>query len=566
MRDQSNTMTGARALVKSIAAHGIDTLFGLPGAHLYEFYDALYDYRDSMRVVSSRHEQGAAYMAFGYSFSTGKIGAYAVVPGPGVLNTTAALLTAYGCCARVLCITAEIPSHGIGRGIGFLHELPGQLDVMRHVTKWAARIDRAADAPRTIAEAVRQLRHGRPRPVEIEMPIDIMSSVAEMHFPSPLPPPAPAAPDPDQVNAAARLLGRAERPLIMVGGGAVDAGAEVFEIADALQAPVVSWRHGRGIVSDRHYLSQSYPAGNRLWAEADVVLAVGTRLKYPLLYWGTQGLDIIRIDIDPAELDRVEAPRVGIAADARAGLAALGPAIARHNRRRISRREELERLKASMRSSWAHLEPQLSYLRAIREALPEDGILVDEITQVGFVSWFDFPVYRPRHFISSGYQGTLGYGFATAIGVQIANPGKKVVHIAGDGGFLYTMPELATAVQHGIPLVTVVFRDDRFGSVYRDQKTKYHGRLIGAELHNPDFVALARSFGAEGMRASGPDALRASLLRAFDAAGPVIIDVPVGEMPNAWEFAMLPRVRGTDRPLPPLSASHTDPRGEYRDV
>jgi acetolactate synthase-1/2/3 large subunit len=537
-------MTGGQAMVKAIVDHGVDTMFGLPGAQLYAFHDALYDHRDRMRVISSRHEQGAAYMALGYNRSTGRVGAYAVVPGPGVLNTTAALLTAYGCSARVLCITGEIPSHGIGRGIGFLHELPNQLGVMRSMTKWAARIDRPEDAPALVAEAFRQLHSGRPRPVEIEMPMDIMSREADVEWPPPGAPQAPPAPDPDLIRSAARLLGRAKRPLIMIGGGAVEAGAELLEIAEMLQAPVVSFRHGRGVVTDRHYLGQSYPAGNRLWGSADVVLAAGTRLMDPLMQWGTEGLDVIRIDIDPEEIDRIEAPRIGIVADARAALAELVPALARHNIHRDSRREELEGLKREMRASWAHLEPQVSYLNAIREALPEDGIFVDEITQVGFVSWFAFPVYHPRHFISSGYQGTLGYGFATALGVQIGNPGKQVVHVAGDGGFMYTMPELATAVLHRAPLVTVVFRDDRFGNVYRDQKVMYHGRTIGAEFHNPDFVALAESFGATGMRARSPAELRAAILRAFGIGGPTVIEVPIGELPNPWQFIMLPRVRG----------------------
>lgn len=536
-------VSGGKAIVQSIVNNRVDTLFGLPGAQIYELYNALYDYRDQIRIVSSRHEQGAAYMAFGYAHSTGKVGVYAVVPGPGLLNTGAALLTAYGCNARVLCLAGQIPAEGIGRGVGYLHELPGQLELMGHLTKWAARIDRPADAPVRIDEAFQRLRTGRPRPVEIEMCMDVMAEQGDVRFMDAFEPPAPAPADPELIDRAARRLGRAERPLIMVGGGAVEAGAELLELAEMLQAPVVSFRHGRGIVSARHYLAQSLPAGHRLWAQTDCVLAVGTRLEIPLLYWGTGDLDIVRIDIDPEEIDRVRQPAVGIVADAKTALAQLLPAAARFNRKRASRRDELTTLAKAVRTELAYLEPQRSFLKVIREELPEDGILVDEITQVAFVAWLDFPVYAPRTFISSGYQGNLGFGFATALGVRIGNPDKKVLHIAGDGGFMYTMPELATAVRDGIDLVTVIFRDDKFGNVHRDQKHLYGDRVVGSTFHNPDFVALAESFGANGLRANGPEPLRAAIRQAFAMDGPTLIEVPVDEMPNPWKHIMLPRVR-----------------------
>ena len=536
-------MTGAQAIVRSVVNHGVDTIFGLPGGQLYYLYDAFYRQRDQVRIITSRHEQGAAYMAFGYAHSTGRVGVYDVVPGPGVLNTTTALCTAWACNAPVLCLTGQVPTEGIGSGAGYLHELPDQLAIMRGLTKWAERIERPEDAPGLVAEAFRQLRTGRPRPVELEMAPDIMELEQEVQLLDPVTEYAPAEPDPDAVTAAARLLAGAKRPLIMIGGGARDAGDELLAVAEMLQAPVVSHRQGKGVVSDRHYLSQTYPAGHRLWADADVVLAVGTRLKYPLMYWGTKGLDIIRVDIDPEEVARVKAPAVGLVADARCTLAALIDALPKHINTRPSRQDELETLKAGMAAEYERIQPQLAYLQVMREELPDDGYFVDEVTQTGFASWFGFPSYLPRHFISSGYQGTLGFGYATALGVKVAHPDKPVLQISGDGGFMYNVQEVATAVAEGIQLVTVIFRDNRFGNVHRDLRTRFGDENLGAELRNPDFVALAESFGALGLRATTPEELRGALRRGFAASGPVLIEVPVDEMTSPWEFIMLPAAR-----------------------
>lgn len=536
-------MTGAQAIVRSVVNHGVDTIFGLPGGQLYYLYDAFYRQRDQLRIITSRHEQGAAYMALGYAQSTGRVGVYDVVPGPGVLNTTTALCTAWACNAPVLCLTGQVPTVGIGSGAGYLHELPDQLGIMRRLTKWAERIEQPADAPALVAEAFRQLQTGRPRPVELEMAPDIMELEQEVQLLDAVRQYPAAEPDPDAVTAAAQLLGAAKRPLIMVGGGARDAGEELLAVADMLQAPVVSHRQGKGVVSDRHYLSQTYPAGHRLWRDADVVLAVGTRLKYPLMYWGTKGLNIIRVDIDPEEVARVQAPAVGLVADARCTLAALIDELPKHMATRASRQDELETLKGGMAAEYKRIQPQLSYLQVMREELPDDGYFVDEVTQTGFASWFGFPSYLPRHFISSGYQGTLGYGYATALGVKVAHPDKPVLQISGDGGFMYNVQEVATAVAEGIKLVTVIFRDNRFGNVHRDLRDRFGDDNLGAELRNPDFVALAESFGALGLRATTPEELRGALRKGFAADGPVLIEVPVDEMTSPWEFIMLPAAR-----------------------
>lgn len=539
-------MTGGDAVVRSVVRNGVDTFFLLPGGP-YELFDALFEDHASgkIKIINARHEQGTAYMAYGYAKATGKPGVYLVVPGPGMLNTTAALCTAYAGNAPVLCLTGEIASHAIGRGAGYLHEIPDQLGVLQRLTKWSAHIPHADQAPQLVNEAFEQMCTGRPRPVALQMPVDIAALQAEVSLIEPYAGAERLQADPDLIERAATILGKAKRPLIMVGGGAVDAGPELLAVAEALQAAVVSHRQGKGIIDDRHYLSQTYPAGHRLWADADVVLAVGTRLKYPLMYWGLDDdIQVIRVDIDATEIGRVAQPAVGILADAKAAMTQLHDALERCNTTRASRKPELQALKSAMRKEYENaVGPQLAILDVIREELPEDGYFVDEITQVGYVSWFGFPMYAPRHFISSGYQGNLGYGYATSLGVQAAHPDKKVVSINGDGGFMYQVGELATAVKHKLGVIAIVFSDGAYGNVKRDQMRHLHGRLVGSEFENPDFMKLADSFGIAGYRATSPEKLGSALKQAMQQAGPALIEMPVPELPSPWPFIGLPRAR-----------------------
>ena len=539
------SLTGAESILKSLQQNGVDTIFGLPGGQLDHLFDAIYKTKENFNLIHSRHEQGAAYMAFGYARSTGRVGTYTVVPGPGLLNTTAALSTAYACNTPVLCVTGQIPSDGIGTGRGYLHEIPDQLGLIQKLTKWAARIDHPSQAPVRIREAFKQLQTGRPRPVELEMPMDVMGQLSEVSL---LPPESYAESDPhlEHIEQAAKLLAKAKKPLLVVGGGAQGANLEILQMAELLQAPVTFFRSGKGVIDERHYLSQCFPAGHRLWKEVDVVLAIGTRLKYQQMYWGLdENIKILRIDIDPTEINRISHPEVGIVAEARTALKALLPKVERYNLRRTSRKQELIELKAEFYSAFENeISPQMAYLRVIREELPEDGYFVDEVTQVGFASWYAFPTYYPRHFISAGYQGTLGYGYATALGVQAAHPGKKVVSISGDGGFLFNMQELATAVQYGLGVVVIVFNDNKFGNVQRQQKEWFGGRIIASDLHNPDFVKLAKSFGLSGQRVRTPDKLRPVLRRALADSAPALIEVELTQdMPTPWPFILKPYAR-----------------------
>src|SRR5436190_7437017 len=450
-------MTGGGALVEMLRRHGVDTLFALPGVQNDALFVALYDAGEAMRVIHPRHEQAAAYMAFGYARASGRPGAYAVVPGPGVLNTTAALATAYATNAPVLCISGQIPSNLIGRGFGLLHEVPDQLAILKGLTKWAARIDHPSETGKRVNEAFRQLADGRPRPVALEMPLDIMALETEVALPDPEPPLPVTPPDAELIAQAAKLLAGAKQPLIYVGSGAADAGAEILALAERLQAPVTTYTGGKGIVSDRHYLAQNLLAGHELWRTADVVLAVGTRFNQPQTRWGLDGdIKVIRIDLDPVEITRIARPAIGIVADAKQALAALGKELA--GKEHGSRRDQLDAVKSKTAARLREtLGPQCEYLAAIRAELPDEGIYVEDLTQVGYVGRLAFPIYRPRTYIHSGYQGTLGFSYATALGAKVARPDLPVVSVSGDGGFMYNVQELSTAALHGIDAVAIVF-------------------------------------------------------------------------------------------------------------
>lgn len=542
-----NEITCSDAIIRSLINHGVDTVFGIPGAQTYAFFDALSRYEDQIRLVVPRHEQGAGYMAYGYAKSTGKIGVYCAVPGPGVLNSTAALCTAHN--APVLCIAGQVPSAYLGVGHGMLHELADQLGVLGTLTKWAGRIEHASETPAVMAIAFKHLTAGRIQPVAIEVPMDILGEKApvDMNFPDI---PAPAyAPRPADIADAAKLLAHAKNPMIMVGSGAVHAGAEIEALAKHIQAPVVAFRGGRGIVSERSPYAFNCAAGYRVYDDVDVMVGFGSRMELPAFRWqvGVATCQLIRVDIDPTQIVRLRAD-VSIVADAKLAAQALLEEAQRTIPVQPSREAEFEQVKADSRAEIQKIQPQMSYLNIMREVLPDDGFLVEEISQVGFAAWIGFPVYRPRQFVTCGYQGNLGHGFQTALGVKIANPEKVVFSISGDGGVMFGIQELATAVQFKIGVILLIFNNNAFGNVRRDQINFYNGNIVGSELVNPDFVKLAESFGATAHRTHTFDEFRTCLLSAIDesANGPVVIEIPCerGSETSAWEF-LLPVGYGT---------------------
>ncbi|MDB5876045.1 MAG: acetolactate synthase, large subunit [Ramlibacter sp.] len=534
------TVSGGEAIVSGLVAHGVDTVFGLPGAQIYGLFDAFH--QAQLKVIGARHEQACGYMAFGYARSSGKPGVFSVVPGPGVLNAGAALLTAFGSNEPVLCLTGQVPTAFLGKGRGHLHEMPDQLATLRTFVKWADRIEYPDAAPALVSRAFQEMMSGRRGPAALEMPWDVFTQRAEVGaskkldlLPAPLP-------DSDRIKAAAALIAGSKTPMIFVGSGAIEACDEILELAELIDAPVVAFRSGRGIVSNAHELGLTMAAAYRLWPTTDLMIGIGTRMEMPAsgFRWPFQpaGLKSVRIDIDPIEMRRLISD-ASVVADARAGSSALLAAVRKAGYSKTSgRRAAIREASAAALQDIQRVQPQMAYLNILREVLPQNAIVTDELSQVGFASWYGFPVYQPRTFITSGYQGTLGSGFPTALGAKVANPDRPVVAITGDGGFMFGVQELATAVQFNIGVVTLVFNNNAYGNVRRDQRERFAGRVVASDLVNPDFVKLAESFGVAAARVTAPDQFRAALEKALAHGGPYLIDieVPTDSEVTPWTF------------------------------
>ncbi len=523
-------MKGSQALVRQLKAEGVEVVFALPGTQIMQAYDSFHELGD-IRLISVRHEQATTYMATGYAQATGKVGVALVVPGPGAINAGAGLGTAYATSQPVLMISGQNETATLGKRRGALHEVDEQLDMFRPITKWNHRIMRPGEVPEAVHEAFRQMRTGRPRPVELELPPDVMASEDDTEIIEPEEFP-PAAPDPRKVQDAAEILARAQRPLIIAGGGTITSGAsqELLEVAEFLQAPVVTSSEGKGIIPGDHYLMVGHTQYGGLGTvramvqESDVVMAVGTRLVANLEI--DQSKQFIHIDVDEVEIGKFYPTQVGILSDARLALTELIRQLKAKGPPRESRRPEIEALKARNQDLWRSYAPQqISMVESIRKELDEDAIVVSGMTTLGYWSHLTYDTQKPRTYITSSYFGTLGYAFPTSLGAKVGQPDKHVVALCGDGGFMYSPQELATAVQYGINTVAMVFNNSSYGASRHDQKVKYGEHYIGTELHNPDFVKLAESFGAVGLRADSPEEMGPMLRKALTIDKPVLLEV-----------------------------------------
>jgi acetolactate synthase-1/2/3 large subunit len=539
-------LTGGRAIVQSLIKEGVETVFGLPGVQNDWLYNAFYDYRDKIKVIHTRHEQAAAYMALGYHLASGKNAVYNVVPGPGFLNSTAALATAYGLNAGVLSLVGQIPTKAQGKGWGVLHEIPDQLGIMKSLTKWAGKIESPSQAPCKISEAFHQLRTGRSGPVGLEVAMDVLEKEEEIDLENYKPLPVVVSSLSNEYGEeAARLIGKSKHPMIFVGGGAINAADEVEQLAEALQAPVFSYRTGKGILSGRHYLSHPLQSAHSLWKNADLVIGIGSQVRDPLLKWGTDAdLKFISINIDASVHNRIIKPALSITSDASEALKVILRYLPKYNTGRLLRKKEMLALKAKWKKDTAFLEPQTTYLRIIREELPDEGIFVDELTQVGFASRMLWDCYQPRTYLCTGHMGTLGWGFPTALGAKVAKPAVPVVSVTGDGGFMFNVQELATAVQHKIGVIVLLFNNNVFGNVRSMQEKLYGNRVIATDLHNPDFVKLAKLFGANGVRVKSFRGFRNALRKAMNQSLPTVIEIPIeNNIPSTDDFKSLPKMR-----------------------
>ena len=533
-----SVMNGAQALARQLRAEGVDTVFALPGVQVMAAFDALYEVKDDIRLVHTRHEQTTTYMADGYAKVTGKPGVAMVVPGPGALNAAAGLGTAYASSSPVLLISGQIPSASLGRRKGKLHEIEDHLDVFRPITKWNHRVTRVEEIPGAVHEAMRHLKTGRPRPVELEVPPDTLAATGEAELIEPENYPRTRG-NPSDIQRAARLLAEAKKPAIIAGGGATiaDASEELLNLAEFIQAPVITTNQAKGIIPEDHYLSiganfAGLGPGYHVIPQSDIVLAVGTRFMTDVEIDDSQ--KIIQVNVDPDEIGKNMRYDVGIEADAREGLSQLLEQLRAIGSPNESRCQEIERYKNAFAEEVRNIASrQVSIVETPRGGLPEDAIIVGGITNAAYWNHLTYSARHPRAYLTSSYFGTLGYAFPTALGAKVARPDRQVVSISGDGGFMYSPQELSTAVRYGINVVALVFNNHAFGASRRDQTDSYGERYIGTDLLNPDFVKLAESFGAIGIR-TDTDGLGSALQQALAANAPVLleVEVPIMQVPS----------------------------------
>jgi thiamine pyrophosphate-dependent acetolactate synthase large subunit-like protein len=533
------SLSGGEWIVRALTAEGVRHVFGIPGVHNLALYDALLRQAD-IRHVLTRHEAGAAFMADGYARASGRPGVVTVTTGCAATNTLTPLTEAFAGSVPVVVVASDIASHLVGRGLEALHEVPNQIDCFRPVTRWAEQLADAAAIPAAVHAAFDLLRSGRPGPIVLSIPNDLLAARVEG-----VPRPGGHGRRPpchvQDVEAGARRLAGARRPLIVTGGGVVAAGAEaeVRALAARLDAPVVATVSGRGAVSERDPRFHGVLPDRRRTAEvlrgADVILAVGCKFGHRSIEKLNVALGpeqvLVHLDLDPAVIDRVFKAEVAIVGDARDGLRrlleALGPGPARSE-------WDAGWLARQRGEGGPRYTAEIAGLvSTLREALPADTIVAND--QTGLTYWMEwrFPVLGPRTFLYPVGSATLGYGVPAAIGAKIACPDRPVVAIAGDGGFLYSVNELATAVKYRLPVVFLVVNDGRYGAIKWLQET-FYGRWGEADLANPDFPALARAFGMPGARLDGVEALPAALGRALAADGPTLLELPMAIVPP-WE-------------------------------
>jgi thiamine pyrophosphate-dependent acetolactate synthase large subunit-like protein len=528
-------MTGGQAVVAALQAQGVEVVFGMPGVHNLALYDALCDAPD-IRHVLVRHEQAAAFAADGYARTTGRPGVAITTAGPGATNALTAVAEAWSDSSPVVLIASHIESAYCEQERGFGHELRGQLDVFRTATRFQARPTAISQVTPALDDAFAHAQRGRPRPTVVQIPQDVLNASGNIEV-SISRIEAPTAADPALVRTAAAILARAERPAIYAGVGVHRAAghADLLAIAERLEAPVFTTAQGKGAIPEDHGLAfgnrwTGEPELTDLLADSDVLLAVGTRFgATDTSQWQLRlPPTIIRIDADPDELSRNVPAEVGLQGDARVVLAQLlgeldstigtGP--------RTSRRTELLELRTRLDAAAAHQWPEpIRLLGDIRLALARDAIVFcDSLIQ--YWAGRHFPVYSPRAFHLPWTYGTLGSSLPMAIGAKVAFPDRQVVTLCGDGALMFTLPELATAVQERANIIIIVCNDAGYGAMRVHQRRRF-GRFIASDLVTPDFAAVANAFGARGLHLTSANDLGPALRSALTETRPVLIDVPL---------------------------------------
>ncbi|WP_329531144.1 5-guanidino-2-oxopentanoate decarboxylase [Streptomyces sp. NBC_01450] len=537
---RGNVCTGGEALVRALAAHDVTQAFGIPGTHNLEIYRHLAAY--GVRHTTPRHEQGAGYAADGYARVTGRPGVVITTTGPALLNVTAAVGQAYSDSVPLLVVSPGMPLRHPRLATGLLHEMRSQTEALRGVAAFSHRVSSVAEIGAAVARAFTLFRTRRPRPVHLEVPLDLLTA-AETAGPVRLAPAATAGPVPDAeaLRRAARTLGEARRPALVLGGGARGAAASCLALAEACGAPVVTTANGKGIVPERHPLSLGVSlhteAVQKWLAGRDVVLAVGTELAESD-FWSPPtalGGTLVRADLDPDQMHSGLPTDIALVGDARASLEGLLSEMGLHARVRhdvpdprggVDVDEVAAVRDARYAGSAARDARWIPYLRAIRGVLADDAVLTSDSAQCCYYGALPHLPLGPagRYLHPTGF-GTLGYALPAAIGAKVACPERQVVALSGDGGLQFTVQELATAAQLRLPLPVVVFDNGGYGEI-RDEMAARGDRPTAVDLAPVDLPALARAYGGQGTRVCHPDELALALTEALRTPGPTLIAVP----------------------------------------
>jgi thiamine pyrophosphate-dependent acetolactate synthase large subunit-like protein len=536
-------LTGGQAVVKSLSAEGVEVVFGIPGVHAVAIYDALYDY-PQVRHITTRHEQGAAYMADGYIRASGKPGVCITTTGPGAFNSITAMGEAYASSSPVINITTQIHSSLLGKDKGAIHESKDQLGVFRPVTGWNKRVESIKDVSPAIHEAFRRIKTLRPRPVELEFPIDVLNGWDDVEILS-----AEryqrAKGAPDRVKEAADCLATSKKPVIWAGGGVIgsEASEELVRLAELLQAPVLTTGTGKTVMPSEHPLCLgklgrgwggfdsplSRSLLSKFLEESDVMLAVGTRFgAVDTINWTLRFPEkLIQIDIDEAELGKNYPCPVGIAGDARAVLEQLMQQLPQGSER-TSRVEEVSAIKEAIYQGAKKRAPEeIQMLEDIRAVAGPGAIMTIDATAASYWGGMFLKVIEPRtEMVPWGFAG-LGFALPAGIGAKVACPDKPVIVLVGDGGFLFTGQELATAVQFGINIVVVIFNDSCYGALRSMQQRWFGDRCIAVDLRNPDYLKFAESFGAAAIEVSSLLEVRDALKKALSSDTTSVIVAPM---------------------------------------
>jgi acetolactate synthase-1/2/3 large subunit len=533
--------TGGEWVVEVLRAEGVRHVFGLPGVHNLAIYDALLRQHDIAHILS-RHEQGSGFMADGYARASGRPGVVVVTTGPGATNVLTPLVESFASSQPILVLMSDIPAALIGKGLGALHEVPNQIDCFKPVSRWAETISEGRDIPAAVEHAFHLFRTGRPGPIALSLPTDLLVGKSEgrresFHAGRP-------ACDAKLIEAAATRLRAAKRPVIVAGGGVIAAGAsgELAALAHRLGAPVITSVMGRGAIPETDPLwvgvLPNYRSTQAALESADVILAVGCRFAHR----STKGLllkldfkpeqALIHIDIDPAVIGLMHETAVGIVGDARDGLRGL---VATLGKAGAAAEWDTEWIRAQREIRWPrYTEPTERLIQILRRGLEPGAVVVNDQTGLNYWMEWHFPVLEPRTFLYPIGSATLGYGVPAAIGAKVAQPDRQVLAVLGDGGFMFSVNELATAVKYDLGIVFLVLNDQRYGAIKYLQEGIF-GKYGEVDLANPDFPALARAFGAEGSRVDGIDELPKALERALGHRGPTLLELPIAVEPP-WEL------------------------------